>query len=434
MPTLDKTHRHLYDETLYNLKVVVKETGLKPDTIRAWERRYGLPSPKRSKGGHRLYCRRDIEMLKWLIARQEEGLSISRAVHLWRQSLQEGDDLFAAPQTVTDTDSLEMLQQKWVEACLHFDQAKAQEIINEAFALYAPERVASLFFQQGLQIIGDGWYAGNITIQQEHFVSALVSRRLEAWVQSAPPPTNPEKIVVACAPEEQHSIGNLFITLLLKRRGWNVICLGANVPFLQMADTVSTIAPDLLILSAQRLHTAGNLLEMANMLNTSPTRVAFGGEIFLAYPQLIEKVPGSYLGNSLEEVPYMVAKILSKPHQPMPAFTPSTQHQQLLSMFREQKPTINTNMWKSLQDTGINSDNLFISTRSITESIEAALKFDDLQLIKHDIEWTRGLLTNRHIALAQLEQFLSVYACILQQAFGDHTTELTTLLGTLAKQ
>ncbi len=26
----------------YNLKVVVQETGVKPDTLRAWERRYGL--------------------------------------------------------------------------------------------------------------------------------------------------------------------------------------------------------------------------------------------------------------------------------------------------------------------------------------------------------------------------------------------------------
>ena len=31
-------------EPTFNLKVVVQETGLKPDTLRAWERRYNLPS------------------------------------------------------------------------------------------------------------------------------------------------------------------------------------------------------------------------------------------------------------------------------------------------------------------------------------------------------------------------------------------------------
>ena len=69
----------------FNLKAVVQQTGLKPDTLRAWERRYGLPTPERSSGGHRLYSRRDIDTIKWLIARQQEGLSIKRAVEQWRQ-------------------------------------------------------------------------------------------------------------------------------------------------------------------------------------------------------------------------------------------------------------------------------------------------------------------------------------------------------------
>ena len=70
---------------IFNLKAVVQETGLKPDTLRAWERRYGLPEPQRTASGHRLYTQRDIAILKWLIDRQVEGLSISRAVALWHE-------------------------------------------------------------------------------------------------------------------------------------------------------------------------------------------------------------------------------------------------------------------------------------------------------------------------------------------------------------
>jgi DNA-binding transcriptional MerR regulator len=62
------------DQTpLYNLKAVTNEVGLNPATLRAWERRYGLLKPKRTPGGHRLYSRQDIEMLKWLVERQKEG-------------------------------------------------------------------------------------------------------------------------------------------------------------------------------------------------------------------------------------------------------------------------------------------------------------------------------------------------------------------------
>src|SRR5574342_864696 len=79
----------------YNLKVVLKETGLTADTLRAWERRYGLPVPERTPGGHRLYSQRDIETIKWLMKRQAEGLSISRAVDLWNEQLSSGVDPLA---------------------------------------------------------------------------------------------------------------------------------------------------------------------------------------------------------------------------------------------------------------------------------------------------------------------------------------------------
>ena len=102
----------LDDLPIFNLRAVVQETGIKSDTLRAWERRYGLPQPERTSGGHRLYSRRDIEILKWLIARQETGLSISKAVDLWRQLESNGEDPLAdlrenamAPHPVTSLDA-----------------------------------------------------------------------------------------------------------------------------------------------------------------------------------------------------------------------------------------------------------------------------------------------------------------------------------------
>src|SRR5512145_744383 len=76
----------------YNLQAVLKETGLKADVLRAWERRYELPKPQRTPGGHRLYSEYDIETIKWLRARREEGLSISRAVELWKEIVHAGSD------------------------------------------------------------------------------------------------------------------------------------------------------------------------------------------------------------------------------------------------------------------------------------------------------------------------------------------------------
>src|SRR5688500_18333395 len=76
----------------YNLKVVLKETGLAGDTLRAWERRYRLPVPHRTAGAHRRYSQRDIETIKWLMKRQADGLSISRAVDMYNDLLASGSD------------------------------------------------------------------------------------------------------------------------------------------------------------------------------------------------------------------------------------------------------------------------------------------------------------------------------------------------------
>jgi DNA-binding transcriptional MerR regulator len=129
---------------IYNLKAVIQETGLGPETLRAWERRYGLVKPQRSPGGHRLYSQYDIDMLKWLVARQKEGLSISRAVEMWRGLVKDGQDplqQFHTPLKTLDTGGsmLDDLRNGWIAACLAFDEQAAERALSQAFAIVAPE-------------------------------------------------------------------------------------------------------------------------------------------------------------------------------------------------------------------------------------------------------------------------------------------------------
>src|SRR6185503_18790591 len=132
----------------YNLKVVLKETGLAADTLRAWERRYGLPVPQRTAGGHRLYSQRDIETIKWLINRQADGLSISRAVDMYNDLLASGSDPlgdsikpasispYQSPETTLDSS-----RERWVRACIDFNESNAEQTLNQAFSIFPVEAV-----------------------------------------------------------------------------------------------------------------------------------------------------------------------------------------------------------------------------------------------------------------------------------------------------
>jgi DNA-binding transcriptional MerR regulator len=51
---------------VYNTRAVVLRTGVPADTFRAWERRYGIPSPVRTDGNQRLYSDRDVALIAWL--------------------------------------------------------------------------------------------------------------------------------------------------------------------------------------------------------------------------------------------------------------------------------------------------------------------------------------------------------------------------------
>src|SRR5947209_499054 len=63
----------------YPIGVVATLTGLPVDVIRAWERRYGLPRPARSVGGHRLYSPRDVMLLRRAAALRAQGHTAAAA-------------------------------------------------------------------------------------------------------------------------------------------------------------------------------------------------------------------------------------------------------------------------------------------------------------------------------------------------------------------
>jgi len=73
---------------LFPIRVVARLTGINPVTIRAWERRYQLVRPERTPGGHRLYSRADVELLRAASRLIGQGVSISRATRVLEDPIQ----------------------------------------------------------------------------------------------------------------------------------------------------------------------------------------------------------------------------------------------------------------------------------------------------------------------------------------------------------
>jgi len=79
------------DSAVYSIGAVARMLGVSVPTLRSWEERYGLISPERSEGGHRLYSRDHVDRLQFVVKQIEEGMSAGDAHRLLEQSMRRDD-------------------------------------------------------------------------------------------------------------------------------------------------------------------------------------------------------------------------------------------------------------------------------------------------------------------------------------------------------
>ncbi|MBN2045712.1 MAG: MerR family transcriptional regulator [Anaerolineales bacterium] len=421
----------------YNLGAVTRETGLHPDTLRAWERRYQLPQPTRSDGGQRLYSQRDLQIVKWLINKQEAGLRISQAADLWHTQIAAGIDPLeeleaAASQPAPPMiggDNMAAYRSAWVKAALSFDSAAADYVITEAFSLFPPEAVCLEIMFGGLNEIGEQWYHGNATVQQEHFASALISRRLNALIAGTALPSRKETIVLAAPPEEDHMLASLLINYLLRRRGYEVIFLGADVPVRDFRSTIEELNPTLVILIANLLQTAASLLDLANQLAGLRIKLAYGGPIFNRVPELRERIPGHFMGEDLEQIIPSIEKILKLPDVELEEI--KAEVPDYLEKLRQSLPEIERHLAEIADNYPVI---VSAPTSLISRYLLSAIKLGDIRYLESDLEWVAGLLSNFQMPEDLLTRFLTDYARTLQDVVGDPAAEIITWLDEITYQ
>lgn len=429
----------------YNLKVIVRETGIKPDTLRAWERRYELPLPQRTAGGHRLYSQRDLDTVKWLIAREKEGMRIGQAVQLWRDLEASGQDplrqrALVSPPPGTQTApaaalaDLSALRQAWLSACLQYDEAGAEQQLAHALSRHAPESVSLELLQKGMSEMGRLWYENKATAQQEHFASTIALRQINVLLASAPRPTRPEFIAVAGPPHEEHAFAPLLLTLLLRYRGWPASFLGPNLPLDELEAMLAAHRPALFILAAQTLPKAAAALEMARFLQARQTPVAYGGLIYNRLPALRGRMPGHFLGEQLDDAASQVAAILAAGAPLQDGEPVDKSYQRALLCFERQRRFLEGQVWQRMMDQGLASDHLQVANAHLEQGICAALAFGDMALLDHEIDWVRGLLVHHGLPVQALAAYLAIYREVAGEQLATDCAPVVAWLDSAVKR
>ncbi len=220
---------------MYTIKQASRLTGVSEASLRAWERRYGVVVPHRNESGYRLYDEEALAAVSTMSRLVHDGWSPAQAAEALLQGTvgavldevighetSDGDDL-PQPDAVT-------YMQRFLSSAAQMDTAGIEESLDGGFALGSFEHVVDSWLFPTLEALGEGWARGEIDVAGEHAASHAVHRRLSAAFDAAGSKSRGAAVVVGLPSGSQHDLGALAFATAIRRRGMDVLYLGANVP------------------------------------------------------------------------------------------------------------------------------------------------------------------------------------------------------------
>ena len=289
---------------LYPIRVVSKMTGINVHTLRAWERRYGVPRPSRSAGTHRLYDESDIAVIRRVQELTLSGLPPGRAC---AYVIAEGSDAQAAAEAEAPSavDRGCELCGALVRAFTELNEERAGSILSEVTHLLGQEVALVDVLLPALAEIGTAWEEGRASVAAEHFASGMIRGWLVSLLDGVAKSDPRIVVLVGAAPDDQHEIPPLALTMLLRRRGWHVVFLGTGMPFEDFSDAIVRKRPQLVCMSASVAESVPGMIDVLLQLRCLPEAgsviLTYGGLPFKVNQHLRDPLEGiaTYLGDDL---------------------------------------------------------------------------------------------------------------------------------------
>ena len=284
---------------LHPIRVVTQRTGLSPDLLRAWERRYRVVRPKRSEGGQRLYSDDDIERLRHLHRAVLAGRTIGQVATLDRDALVQlvENDSSGGPVPLVvpdeDADALARVMEECRLAVQRLDAPGLERSLRQAAHRFSVPVLLDHLVAPLLRDIGDRWEAGTLQPIHEHSASVEVHKLLTWIVQSTPARADAPRIAVATPAGQQMELGAMMVAASAAAEGWRVAWFGPNLPASDIVLGVESIAPDAVAISLvhqTRDPALHKELERIARALSGKVPLLVGGRAAPAYSLLLERL------------------------------------------------------------------------------------------------------------------------------------------------
>ncbi|QIK76112.1 MerR family transcriptional regulator [Nocardioides piscis] len=217
---------------MYTIKQASRLTGVSESLLRAWERRYEVVVPARNESGYRVYDDATLAAISTMRRLVDDGWSPAEAARAVRSGTAPAMSVPDRREVSDQADQANAAthMQLFLSSAARMDTAGIEESLDKGFSLGSFEHVVDSWLFPALEALGEGWALGEIDVAGEHAASHAVQRRLAAAFEAAGRSSRGATVVVGLPPGSQHDLGALAFATAIRRRGLNVLYLGADVP------------------------------------------------------------------------------------------------------------------------------------------------------------------------------------------------------------
>ena len=224
----------------FGINVISTACGVKPHTIRTWEKRYQVFTPERSEGGHRLYSEVDLAKAKLIVALIEQGHTISS---LARHSLQDLRSLLVVNKG-EDSESGKMFTSVETKRLLqHLANFNIDMVASGMQHLRLSIGVKEFIFKIVLPVMQEIeklYLKGMYSVTQEHIISTIVGDQLHQINLSNQGP-NHDRFALATPEGNVHELPILIAEIICNANRFSTNYLGASHPAECLSEAVNAL-------------------------------------------------------------------------------------------------------------------------------------------------------------------------------------------------
>lgn len=269
----------------YRIQTVAEMTGVPAATLRAWERRYGIPSPERSNSSYRLFSESDVGSIRKLKDLCVGGMAPAEAARVVQR-----DE--AASNTQVESDPYGRGCDMIISAIEDFDSEALERAVRSVMFLGSASTVYQRVFAPSMRSVGDRWHQGSFSVAQEHMATEALLGVARDMLRLIEPANSAPEAILACFADEDHSLPIYGVAFALVQWGFRPVMLGARTPPSAIRHAVESIQPALVCLSLSIVPPAHRARELIDAYAEAAQGVPWivGG---LASEQLGEMVEAS---------------------------------------------------------------------------------------------------------------------------------------------